>query len=276
MQTAACERTVLSIAGSDPSGGAGIQADLKTFTSLGVYGAAAITCLTAQNSMGVLATTPVEPEFVKQQIRLVLEDQSVTQVKTGMIGTAAIAQAITDALDDFTGDLICDPVLKASDGAALLAKNDLVLFMQSLVSRATVLTPNLAELAQLSSLPVCDLASATKAAHSLLDTLPKLEALVLTGGHLNEEAKTVVDHLFLRGERELKHLTATHSRIETANSHGTGCTFASAYAAYRCLGHSHKKSFAQASALVADLLEKSSGLKLGRGNGPLAHYLSNR
>ena len=147
---------ILTIAGSDPSGGAGIQADLKTFTAAGVYGAAAITSLTAQNTKGVRAVQPVAPEFVKQQVKLVLEDLPVSHIKTGMIGTAAIARILGEILHDFPGEVICDPVLSASDGAPLLEGSGLDDFKRHLLGNATVITPNLPELSKLSGMEAPD------------------------------------------------------------------------------------------------------------------------
>ena len=133
---------ILAIAGSDPSGGAGIQADLKTYASLGVYGCAAISCLTVQNSKGVYAIQAVAPELVKEQIRKVLADLPVSHIKTGMIGTGAVARAIGACLTEFKGTIVCDPVLKASDGHDLLTSEGLACLGEHLIGRATALTPN--------------------------------------------------------------------------------------------------------------------------------------
>ena len=269
----------MSIAGSDPSGGAGIQADLKTFTAIGVYGAAAITCLTAQNSRGVFASLPLEPEFVRRQVELVLADLPVSHVKTGMLGTSGIALAIVRALGDFSGEVICDPVLRASDGHPLFTVADQGTGLQVLLERATVLTPNLPELAELAAVPtesIATLPEALEAAASLLDRYGNLRAVVLTGGHLpEEEAEVVVDSLILRGRgrggREI--FSARHQRIRTTNTHGTGCTFASAFTAYHLLDNNDRAAFARAAAFMDQVVRKSAGLALGRGKGPLAHHL---
>jgi hydroxymethylpyrimidine/phosphomethylpyrimidine kinase len=266
----------LSIAGSDPSGGAGIQADLKTFLAVGVYGAAAITCLTAQNSQGVYASLPLEPEFVRRQVELVLADLTVSHVKTGMLGTNGIALAIVQALRDFSGEVICDPVFRASDGHPLFTVAGQKAGLQALLERATVLTPNLPELAELtagSTGSIATLSAALEAAASLLDHYGNLRAVVLTGGHLPEEEGGVVDSLILRGHGGREIFSVRHPRIRTTNTHGTGCTFASAFTAYHLLSNDDRTAFARAVAFMDQVMRKSAGLALGRGKGPLAHHL---
>ena len=266
-------RAILSIAGSDPSGGAGIQADLKTFTAIGVYGGAAITCLTAQNSLGVSSCLPVAPEFVKKQIELVLADLPVSHIKTGMLGTDEIAGAMAQALHDFPGEVICDPVLTASDGHELFQKTKSNTGLEALLHTATVLTPNLPELATLTEQNLETPQEALVAAATLLTRYPKLRAIVLTGGHLQEQAGEVEDFLILRHTPSPKILTAKHPRIATKNTHGTGCTFASAFAAYHLLHGNDQDAFFKAVAFMDTVLRQSANLALGRGKGPLAHHL---
>ena len=264
---------VLSIAGSDPSGGAGIQADLKTFTAIGVYGGAAITCLTAQNSLGVSSCLPIAPDFVKEQIRLVLADLPVSHIKTGMLGTDEIAGAMAEALHNFSGEIICDPVLTASDGHDLFQKTKGNTGLEALLRTATVLTPNLPELATLTGQKLETPQEATEAAIALLARYPKLRAIVLTGGHLREQAGEVEDFLLLKQDSGPKILTAKHPRIATQNTHGTGCTFASAFAAYHLLHGNDQDAFFKAVAFVDAILRQSASLALGKGKGPLAHHL---
>ncbi len=266
-------QAILSIAGSDPSGGAGIQADLKTFTAIGVYGGAAITCLTAQNSLGVSFCLPIAPEFVKKQIQLVLTDLPVSHIKTGMLGTDEIAGAMAEALHDFSGEIICDPVLTASDGHELFRKTEGNAGLQSLLNAATVLTPNLPELATLTGRNLKTPQEAVEAATTLLAWYPKLRAIVLTGGHLLEQAGEVEDFLILRQESGREILTATHPRIATKNTHGTGCTFAAAFAAYHLLHGNDQDAFFKAAAFMDTVLRQSANLALGQGKGPLAHHL---
>ena len=264
---------ILSIAGSDPSGGAGIQADLKTFTAIGVYGAAAISCLTAQNSLGVASCLPIAPEFVTRQIRLVLDDLPVSHIKTGMLGTDEIAGAMAEALHDFSGEIICDPVLTASDGQELFRKTERNAGLQALLNAATVLTPNLPELATLTGRNLETPQEAMEAATTLLARYPKLRAIVLTGGHIGEETGGVEDFLIPRQESGREILTAKHARIATKNTHGTGCTFASAFAAYHLLHGNDQDAFFKTVAFMDTILRQSADLALGRGKGPLAHHL---
>ncbi|MFA7384148.1 MAG: bifunctional hydroxymethylpyrimidine kinase/phosphomethylpyrimidine kinase [Desulfurivibrionaceae bacterium] len=267
------ERAILSIAGSDPSGGAGVQADLKTFTAIGVYGGAAITCLTAQNSLGVASCLPVAPEFVKKQIQMALADLPVSHIKTGMLGTDEIAGAMAEALDDFSGEIICDPVLTASDGHELFRNTGSNPGLQALLQSATVLTPNLPELATLTDRSLETVQAALAAATALLASSPKLRAIVLTGGHINKQAGEVEDFLILRQESGREILTAKHARLTTRNTHGTGCTFASAFTAYHLLNGNYQTAFFKAVAFMDTVLRQSAGLALGKGKGPLAHHL---
>lgn len=266
-------RAILSIAGSDPSGGAGIQADLKTFTAIGVYGGAAITCLTAQNTLGVACCLPIAPEFVKKQIQLVLADLPVSHIKTGMLGTDQIAAAMAEVLHDFSGEIICDPVLTASDGHQLFRKTRNNTGLQALLRTATILTPNLPELATLTDRVLETPQEAVEAACALLASLPKLRAIVLTGGHLREEAREVEDFLIPRQESGREILLAKHARLATRNTHGTGCTFASAFTAYHLLYGNDQDAFFKAVDFMDTVLRQSAGLALGRGKGPLAHHL---
>ena len=266
-------RAILSIAGSDPSGGAGIQADLKTFTAIGVYGGAAITCLTAQNSLGVYSYLPVAPEFIKKQIHLVLADLPVSHIKTGMLGTDEIAGAMAETLHNFSGEIFCDPVLTASDGHELFRKTEGDTGLQALLHISTVLTPNLPELATLTGQKLETPQEAVEAAAALLARYPKLRAIALTGGHIREQTGEVEDFLILQQASGHKILSAKHPRIATRNTHGTGCTFASAFAAYHLLHGNYQEAFFKAVAFMDTVLRQSANLALGRGKGPLAHHL---
>ena len=266
-------RAILSIAGSDPSGGAGIQADLKTFTAIGVYGGAAITCLTAQNSLGVSSYLPIAPEFVKTQIQLVLADLPVSHIKTGMLGSDEIAGAMAEALHNFSGEVVCDPVLTASDGHELFRKTKSKTGLEALLNAATLLTPNLPELATLTGQSLETVQEAMAAATALLTRYPKLRAIVLTGGHLREQAAEVEDFLIVRQKSGPEILTAKHPRLTTQNTHGTGCTFASAFAAFHLLHGNDRDAFFKAVAFMDTVLRQSAGLALGKGKGPLAHHL---
>ncbi|MDH3392652.1 MAG: bifunctional hydroxymethylpyrimidine kinase/phosphomethylpyrimidine kinase [Desulfobulbaceae bacterium] len=267
-------QTVLSIAGSDPSGGAGIQADLKTFTVIGVYGGAVITSLTVQNTMGVRGITVIAPELVKEQITEVLADLDVSHVKIGMVGSEATAIAIEQALENFQGEVIYDPVTQATSGNALAQKGASAALVNHLASRATVLTPNIPEMTLLIGHPV-DQQPDTEAATILFDRFPRLKALILTGGHGPESTDTVTDHLFLRPTNNApptRH-SQSHPRITTSNSHGTGCTFASAFAAYHQQSSDYLKAFEQTVSFMEEIIRRSVPYQTGKGNGPLLHHL---
>jgi hydroxymethylpyrimidine/phosphomethylpyrimidine kinase len=268
------QHAVLTIAGSDPSGGAGIQADLKTFTALGVYGAAAITCLTAQNTLGVASFQAVDPAFVAKQIDLVISDLPVSHIKTGMIGTGEIAQAIGKSLEGFMGEIICDPVLAASDGHTLLAPQDLDIYCSHLLSCATVITPNVPELELLSQINCQDDAAIDNGVEILLNNFPQLRAVIVTGGHRQERLNTVTNFLYLRtagGSAEKIH--SSHPRTKTTSSHGTGCTFASAFTALHLLSGNDREAFLGAANFVAELVAASISHPMGAGKGPLMHHM---
>ncbi|MEW6221629.1 MAG: bifunctional hydroxymethylpyrimidine kinase/phosphomethylpyrimidine kinase [Thermodesulfobacteriota bacterium] len=261
---------LLAIAGSDPSGGAGIQADLKTCQSLGVYGAAAITCLTAQDTRGVRAVLPVPVPFFREQVGLVLADLAVSHIKIGMVGTAELACALGEILDAFPGTVVLDPVLAASDGHPLFEAARAEVLMAEVGGRADLLTPNLPELAALAGLP--PEASPLAMAEKLLDRLPRLAGIVIKGGHAT--SNEIQDLLVLRqptGPARVE--TARHPRLASPNTHGTGCTLATALTALHLTGGDWAAAFRQAVAYVADLIALGRGLAFGHGRGPLPHHL---
>jgi hydroxymethylpyrimidine/phosphomethylpyrimidine kinase len=257
------QATVLTIAGSDPTGGAGLQADIKTMTVIGVYAAAVVTCITVQNSRGVKRVEPLDPDLVAEQIKAVLEDHRVTHIKIGMIGTAAIAEAISKTLEDFTGEIIVDPVLLSTTGQELLQSSGLAAMKASLISRATVITPNLPELSVIMGTETNDPESALKAADSLLDEFSNLRVVVVKGGHITG-GKEVTDLLLYRSKKTIKLVTSTRPFIDTLNTHGTGCALASAYAAYHSLTGNDELAFYSSTNFIQQALEKSSGAKIVR------------
>jgi hydroxymethylpyrimidine/phosphomethylpyrimidine kinase len=268
---------VLSVAGSDPSGGAGIQADLKTFTSIGVYGGAVVTCVTVQNTRGVRSFLPLPADLVADQILAVLDDMPVTHIKTGMMGNGSIAEAVGKSLTSFKGEIICDPVLASSDGTALLSHQDIIAFETGLVARATVLTPNLPELEILSGEKCQSEVDISHAAAKLFVLYPRLRVLTVKGGHFMPEADSVIDSMYSRNPsrtaREPSVSHVFHNRVITKNTHGTGCSFASAFAAFHLLHGNDLESFERASTYIHQLLSQSASISLGKGQGPLLHYL---
>ncbi len=265
------EQTVLTIAGSDPSGGAGIQADLKTFTRLGVYGAAAITCLTAQNTLGVSAVYPVAVEIVGQQVRAVLSDLRVTHIKIGMIGSAEIAAAVSQALEGFRGEIIYDPVLASTGGMPLLVSTDDLSGLDCLIGRATVLTPNLDELRRISAADCLSAPESLAAARGLFSLYPRLQAVVIKGGHFMAAER--VDNYLLVAAKPEEPVKISLPRLTVRNCHGTGCTFASAFAAYHLLGADYEQACRQSSAFVWRLLRAGMKVNYGRGSSGLPHHL---
>ncbi len=267
-------KIILTIAGSDPSGGAGIQADIKTITSLGGYAAAAITTITCQNSLGVQRVAPLEPDLVQQQIASVLDDNTVSHVKIGMTGSSQIIEAIHNSLATFTGEIILDPVLKASSGTSLLDDNPQAL--TPLLQKATVLTPNTHELSLLSGQDCRSRVHAITAGKALLTTFANLRAICLKGGHLNEEKETVEDILLERTGDAISEESLQHRRHQTRNSHGTGCTFASAFTSFHHQYNDYTRAFTEAVWYVDALLQQGKDDQLGAGTGGLCHYRQNK
>ena len=255
----------LSIAGSDPSGGAGIQADLKTFTALGVYGAAALAGLTVQNTQGVLAARPVDPDLVHEQIVAVIDDLPVAATKLGMLSDAAVASRVADLLErrraDF-GLVILDPVMVATSGDALLRSQAQTALTQELFPLATVVTPNLDEAGWLIGRQIPSASAMEQAAQDLLAM--GAAHVLLKGGHLPGE--TVVDLLLTEsGER----CWMEAPRIHSPNTHGTGCTLSSAIASNLAKGFPMDVSVERAKAYISGAL--AAMLDLGKGSGPMNH-----
>lgn len=255
------QSTILTVAGSDPTGGAGLQADIKTMSAIGVYAAAAVTCITVQNSFGVTRIEPVAPDLVSEQIQAVLEDHQVTHIKIGMVGTAAVAEAIRRSLDGFTGEIIIDPVLLSTTGQELIRPEDLATVKTGLLNLATVITPNLPELVSLTGMSADTPEETLNAGDRLLNEYPKLRAAVIKGGH-GAESREVTDILLLRSMGSVKLLSSTRAIVSTRNTHGTGCVLASAYAAYHCLSRDDETAFFSSANFIQQLLEKSSRVEI--------------
>ncbi|MBC7908114.1 MAG: bifunctional hydroxymethylpyrimidine kinase/phosphomethylpyrimidine kinase [Rhodospirillaceae bacterium] len=255
---------VLIVAGSDSGGGAGIQADIKTVSALGGYAATAVTALTAQNTQGVFGVHDVPPDFVARQMELVLTDIGADCLKTGMLATVAIIEAVADAIDRFAPDvpLVVDPVMVAKGGAALLAGNAALALVDKLVRRATVITPNIPEAEVLLGRAIPDRAAMDGAARDLLALGAK--AVLLKGGHM--EGDEVVDVLALADGTVI---AFTGARIQSRSTHGTGCTLASAIACGLAQGLDLVQAVTRARAYVRKAIETAPGL--GSGHGPLNH-----
>lgn len=257
----------LTIAGSDSSGGAGIQADLKTFSALGVYGASAIVALTAQNTRGVTAIHDAPPDFISAQIDAVMEDLSVGAVKIGMVSRAETIHAIADALIRHKVEkVVVDPVMVASSGARLLAPDAIAAVRERLLPLALVLTPNLPEAAELLGVGIArDEAEMAEQAGALKALGPR--AVLVKGGH-GEGAESVD---LLVGEDGVTSRFAA-PRIATRNTHGTGCTLSSAIAAELAKGSGLVEAVSAAKAYVAAAIASADRLDIGHGHGPVHHF----
>ena len=254
---------LLIIAGSDPSGGAGIQADIKTATALGGYAATAITAITVQNTKGVSSVYPVPAQVIRDQIEAVLSDIGADAIKIGMIGTADVAETIADALSALDRNLpvVVDPVLVATSGDALASDGVVNVLRQRVIPRAAVVTPNTEEAAALTGVPVDNEAGMIAAGEALL-AMGATAALV-KGGHMSGDV--VADFLVRKeGVKDFR-----NPRLETTSTHGTGCTLASAVATGLAQGMALEDSVARAVAYVHEAIKQAPGF--GAGCGPLNH-----
>ncbi|HCT59152.1 MAG TPA: bifunctional hydroxymethylpyrimidine kinase/phosphomethylpyrimidine kinase [Gemmatimonas aurantiaca] len=256
----------LTIAGSDPSGGAGIQADLKTFAAQRVYGMAALTALTAQNTRGVAGVHVVPPVFVLQQLESLFDDIRIDAVKIGMIATADIATTVADVLEErMRGPVVLDPVMIAKGGAELLRPDAVDAVRTRLLPLATVITPNLAEAAHLLNMPMASTRAEMETQATLLRALGP-QAVLLKGGHLTEE----------RSPDCLVTSDGVHwfdgPRVATANTHGTGCTLSAAIAAGLAGGGNLLTVVRTAKQYVTDAIASAHRLTVGHGHGPTHHF----
>lgn len=255
---------LLSIAGSDPSGGAGAQADIKTFSAFGCYGMAAITALTAQNTRGVTAVWPVAPEAVSAQIAAVMTDIPPDAVKIGMIATPEIAAAVAAALGPAARNVVLDPVLIPTQGVSLAAAGLEAALRATLLPLARLVTPNIHEAAALTgTAQAVDVAAMTAQASMLIEAGAK--AVLVKGGDLSGEP---VDVLVADGETRIFH----GRRVETRHTHGTGCALSSAIAAELAKGAGLIDAIATAKPWLEGALAAAEALQLGEGRGPPHHF----
>jgi len=254
---------VLIIAGSDSGGGAGIQADIKTVTALDGYAATAVSALTAQNTKGVFGVIPVPPEFIAQQMRVVLEDIGADAVKTGMLHSAAVINTVAAVLQEMAPKtpLVIDPVIAAKDGTRLLDIDAVAALKRNLMVGSAVLVPNIPEAEALSGMTIRDVDDMRHAAQILITLGP--DAVLLKGGHLS--ADTLVDVLATADGIEMFQGT----RIKTQHTHGTGCTLASAVATGLAQGLGVRDAVIRARDYVRRAIESAPGF--GGGHGPLNH-----
>ena len=256
-------RIALTIAGSDSGGGAGIQADLKTFQRFGVFGTSAVTAITAQNTRGVRQWEPVSPELVRAQIDAVIEDLPPSAFKTGMIANGRVALTIAAAIRDYSlRNYVLDPVMVATSGDKLLDNDAIDVIREQLVPLASIVTPNLYEAEILVGEKLEDEDAIVRAAETIVSDMGAA-AVLIKGGHL-PSGDRVVDTLFDGDVR-----TFRGKRIETTNTHGTGCTLSAAIAAFLARGESLHAAVRRSIEYVQNAIATAPGL--GSGNGPLNH-----
>lgn len=256
-------KTALTIAGSDCSGGAGIQADIKTMTMNGVYAMSCITALTAQNTTGVTGIMEVSPEFLKQQIDAVFTDIFPDAVKIGMVSSPDLIKVIAERLTFYNAkNIVVDPVMVATSGSKLIADDAIEVLIDKLMPLATVVTPNIPEGEILSGMKITSKEEMEEAAKKISEKLGGNVSVLLKGGHSICDAD---DLLYAEGEK----MWYQGKRIDNPNTHGTGCTLSSAIAANLADGKSLSDSVRNAKTYISEALE--AGLDLGKGSGPLMH-----
>ena len=256
----------VTIAGSDSSGGAGIQADLKTFSALGVYGASVVTALTAQNTQGVNAIHDVPPAFVGKQMDAVFSDLAVEAVKIGMLSRVEIIEAVASGLDKHHAkNIVLDPVMVASSGDRLLARDAVEALRRRLMPRARLVTPNLPEAAALAGGPVAESEKDMRAQAERIIALGA-KTVLIKGGHGsgNESVDLLVD---VNGVIQL-----SAPRVATRNTHGTGCSLSSAIAAELAKGATLRDAVRAAKTYVTGAIEAADRLAIGKGHGPVHHF----
>lgn len=259
---------VLSIAGSDSGGGAGIQADLKTFSALGCFGLSAITALTAQNTTGVRAIHGVPPDMLRDQIDAVIDDIGVHAVKIGMLHSPELVSIVAQAIERHSlKNVVLDPVMVATSGAVLIDRTAIEQLVSQLFSRTALITPNLDEAALLVGMKLNCEEDMLHAAKQLLAMGAR--AVLVKGGHLTGD---VVSDVLAMGEGQIHWMRAP--RVLTANTHGTGCTLSSAIAAYLALGCELIEAVQAAHQYVRSALKAGASVRTGHGSGPLNHGYS--
>lgn len=262
--------TVLSIAGSDSGGGAGIQADLKTFSSLGVYGATAITAITAQNTQGVHSQFALPPQMVYDQIIAVMEDIHPSVIKIGMLSNVQVAEVVADALERYSIPIILDPVMVSSSGHRLLSVEAQEVLKERLLPMAQLVTPNIPEMEALSNMPLLTISDKYNAAKHLLSL--GVQSVLLKGGH--EEGEVKVDILYQKSPQGIITCSFSSDTLNTRNIHGTGCTLSSAIAAYMARGLALKEAISSAKIYITEAIKAGADISVGKGYGPVNHLFN--
>ena len=261
---------VLSIAGSDSSGGAGIQADLKTFSALGVYGATAITAITAQNTKGVNSQLAISPEMVYNQIVAVVEDIAPSVIKIGMLANKEVAIIVADALSRYNIPTILDPVMVSSSGHRLLSLDAQEVVKERLLPLSTLVTPNIPEMEALTAMSLTTAEEKLSAAQYLLSL--GAQAVLLKGGH--EEGDTKCDTLYRLDGSNITQLHLSTPTVATKNIHGTGCTLSSAIAAFMARGLALREAVQEAKNYITEAILSGADIAIGNGFGPVNHLFN--
>jgi phosphomethylpyrimidine kinase len=259
----------LSIAGSDPSGGAGIQADLKTFSALGVFGTTAVTAVVDENTVGVTGVHPVPVEFVSGQIHSVLSDVGADAIKIGMLHSSELIRAVKDAISEYPiSNIVLDPVMVATSGDKLLQDEAIDTLKSELIPFVRLITPNIPEAEILSGQKIAGQADLPDLAKSLSEQFGGKVSVLLKAGHLEDDE--LVD-VFYNAE-EGAFLKLSQKRIQTKNTHGTGCTLSSAVAAFLAKGFGMDEAITQAQAYLHQAIVAGADFPIGKGRGPVHHF----
>ena len=261
--------SVLTIAGSDCSGGAGIQADIKAISALGGYAASAITAITVQNTCGVTGIHPVPASYVKAQIEAVMTDIKPSAIKIGMINDVEIVKTIAESIKKYKPKFVVfDPVMVSTSGCKLIEDKAIEAIKKELIPLSTIITPNLSEAMVLTGDNISDAASMTAAGNKILES--GCGAVLIKGGHL--EGNDMCDVLCIKGENTPYIYTA--SKISSKNTHGTGCTLSSSIATYLALGETLQEAVRKAKDYVHKGILNGKDVCIGSGHGPLNHFYS--
>lgn len=261
----------LTIAGSDSGGGAGIQADLKTFSALQCYGMSAVTALTAQNTQKVEDVYAVPPDFVRKQIQAIVNDIGVDAIKIGMLNSAEIVQAAVKEILELTNvKLVVDPVMVAKSGDKLLQDSAIEVLKEQLLPLSDIITPNIPEAEVLTGQTIDNDEDMKTAGMELLELGPK--SVVVKGGHADLQTRDSADLLITMQNGSVEMQWLTGKRIETSNTHGTGCTYSSAMAAYLARGFEITEAVQRAKTYINKAIRTGASYKIGQGHGPVHHF----
>lgn len=260
--------SVLTIAGSDSCGGAGIQADIKAISSLGLYASSVVTAITAQNTTGVKSVMPVTPQVVADQIDMVFADIQIDAVKTGMLYDSQIITTVAEKLRHYAVEhYVLDPVMVSTSGTRLISEDAIQAMVEQLFPLAQIITPNLPEAEALTGIKITSIDSANRAANQLLKTGCKY--VLIKGGH--REGEDACDLLYTSNNEVI---TYKSNFIKTFNTHGTGCTLSSAIASYLALGKSVEEAVLEAKNYIKNAIDYGKNVVVGHGHGPVNHFFN--